>query len=105
MSSPTLLADLTTLRVGGPARRYVAATTEAEIIAAVADADSSGEPVLILGTGSNMLVGDAGFPGVVVHDARTDIAPEITFDDAAGTSPGAKAQVTAVAGRIWDQLV
>ena len=71
----TLLSDLTTMRVGGPAREYVAATSDEEIIEAVSRADAAGEPVLIIGSGSNMLVSDAGFPGLVVHDARTDIPP------------------------------
>jgi len=54
------------LRVGGPARRVVVATSEAELIDVVRAADAAGEPVLILGGGSNVVVADAGFPGVLV---------------------------------------
>jgi UDP-N-acetylmuramate dehydrogenase len=60
---PTVrLADLTTLRLGGPAGSYVEATTEAELVAAVADADASGTPVLLVAGGSNLVVADEGFP-------------------------------------------
>ena len=44
-----LLADHTTLRVGGPARRMLTLNTEAELIDAVRDLDAAGEPLLILG--------------------------------------------------------
>ena len=49
------LADHTTLRVGGPARRMITVATEAELIEAVRDLDASAEPVLVLGGGSNVL--------------------------------------------------
>ncbi|TDD72792.1 UDP-N-acetylmuramate dehydrogenase [Actinomadura rubrisoli] len=61
------LAGYTTLRLGGPARRFVEATTEAELVAAVRKADDEDEPVLVLGGGSNVVVSDDGFPGTVVH--------------------------------------
>lgn len=61
------LADLTTLRLGGPAARYVAVTDAEGLIAAVDAADTAGEPVLVVGGGSNLVVADAGFPGTVVH--------------------------------------
>ncbi len=61
------LAGYTTLRLGGPARRFVEATTEAELVAAVRAADGEGEPVLVLGGGSNLVVSDDGFPGTVIH--------------------------------------
>ena len=47
-----LLSELTTAQVGGPAKTYVRATSEAEIIEAVSAADAAGEPVLIVGGGS-----------------------------------------------------
>ena len=52
-----LLADHTTLRVGGPARRMITVETEAELVEAVADLDANAEPLLVLGGGSNVLVG------------------------------------------------
>ena len=72
LSSPSL-GDHTTLRLGGPAARWVTATTEAELIDAVAAADAAGEPVLVLGGGSNLVVADDGFPGVVVEVATTGV--------------------------------
>ncbi|MDL4776336.1 MULTISPECIES: UDP-N-acetylmuramate dehydrogenase [Thermomonosporaceae] len=61
------LSGYTTLRLGGPARRFVEATTEAELVAAVRAADDAGERTLVLGGGSNLVVSDDGFPGTVVH--------------------------------------
>ena len=54
------LSDHTTLRLGGPAARWVEATTEAELVDAVGAADAAGEPVLVLGGGSNLVVADDG---------------------------------------------
>jgi UDP-N-acetylmuramate dehydrogenase len=61
------LADLTTLRLGGPAGRLLEAADEAAIVAAVRAADEAGEPLLILAGGSNLVVADAGFPGTVLR--------------------------------------
>lgn len=92
------LADLTTLRVGGPARRMVDAESEAELIDVVREADSSGAPLLMLGGGSNLVVADDGFDGVVVRDMRRDVRVQ---DD--GMCGGAS--VTATAGLPWDAFV
>ena len=70
-----LLSEITTAQVGGPARTYIRATTEAEIVEAVSSADAANEPVLIVGGGSNLLVSDAGFDGTVVHIASTGVRP------------------------------
>src|SRR4029450_13151400 len=64
-----VLADHTTLRVGGPARRMITVRTEAELVEAVTDLDASGEPLLVLGGGSNPLGGDGGCAGTVVKMA------------------------------------
>ena len=63
----TDLAELTTLRLGGPARRLVEARTEEDAIAAVDAADAAGEPLLVMAGGSNLVVADMGFPGTVVR--------------------------------------
>jgi UDP-N-acetylmuramate dehydrogenase len=60
------LAELTTLRLGGPARRMVVAESESDLVEAVRGADAAGEPVLVLAGGSNVVVADEGFPGTVV---------------------------------------
>jgi UDP-N-acetylmuramate dehydrogenase len=67
---PTLSA-YTTLRLGGPARRFVSAVTSEDLVAAVREADVAGEPVLLLGGGSNLVVADAGFDGTLVEVANT----------------------------------
>ena len=95
-----LLGDHTTLRLGGPAARWVRATTEAELVEAVVAADAAGEPVLVLGGGSNVVVADTGFPGVVVEVATTGITPDV--ED--GVSCGG-VMVTVAAGEPWDHVV
>lgn len=94
----TSLADLTTLRVGGPVGRLTEAHSERELIDAVRDADRDGEPLLVLGGGSNLLASDEGFPGVVVKDARAELSVQ---DD--GMCGGVS--VTATAGMRWDDVV
>ena len=68
------LADYTTVRLGGPARGFVRASTEEELIEAVRAADASGEPVLILGGGSNLVVADEGFDGTVIQVATRGVS-------------------------------
>ncbi|MFI6428381.1 UDP-N-acetylmuramate dehydrogenase [Promicromonospora sp. NPDC050880] len=92
------LADLTTLRVGGPAASYVEAEEEAALIEAVSTADDDGVPLLVVGGGSNLLVADEGFDGVVVRDVRGGITVE-----SADTCGGAV--ISAPAGQNWDALV
>ena len=96
------LADHTTLRLGGPARAWVRATTEDELIAAVSAADAAGEPVLVLGGGSNLVVADEGFDGTVVEVATTGVSADIGDSDDP-TCGGAV--VTVAAGESWDDLV
>ncbi|MFD8124849.1 UDP-N-acetylmuramate dehydrogenase [Streptomyces albidoflavus] len=60
------LAPLTTFRLGGPATRLLTATTDDEVIAAVRDADASGTPLLVIGGGSNLVIGDKGFDGTAL---------------------------------------
>lgn len=92
------LAELTTMRVGGPARRTVTATTEPELVEAVREADEAGEPLLVVGGGSNLLVADAGFPGTVVLVRTTGIV--VPHESACG---GVTA--TVAAGETWDDVV
>ncbi|QHC26621.1 UDP-N-acetylmuramate dehydrogenase [Streptomyces sp. GS7] len=63
------LAPLTTFRLGGPATRLVTATTDEEVIAAVRAADDTGTPLLVIGGGSNLVIGDKGFDGTALHIA------------------------------------
>jgi UDP-N-acetylmuramate dehydrogenase len=90
------LAEYTTLRLGGPARRFSVAGSAAELVSAVAAADRDGEPLLVLGGGSNLVVADEGFPGVVVRAASAGLA----------FAPGGETvEVTAAAGQDWDEAV
>ncbi|WP_410606041.1 UDP-N-acetylmuramate dehydrogenase [Amycolatopsis sp. lyj-90] len=66
-----VLADHTTLRLGGPARRYAEATTAQSLVDAVREADEAGEPVLLLGGGSNLVVADDGFEGTLLKVGNT----------------------------------
>jgi len=93
------LADLTTLRLGGRARSYVEATSEGELVSIIGAADHRREPVLVLGGGSNLVVGDGGFDGLVVavRTRGVDIP-------AAQQHPG-HATVDVAAGEPWDGLV
>ena len=91
VASPAL-ADLTTLRLGGPAGRFVTAASEAALVDAVRGCDEAGEPVLVLGGGSNLVVADEGFAGTVVHVATRGIARD-------------GATLTVAAGEPWDPFV
>jgi len=95
---PATFSQLTTLGVGGPVAQYVETTSEADLIEAVRTADEEGTPLLVLGGGSNLLVSDAGFDGVVVRDVRRDLT---TPDHSAC----AGVTVTVVAGTPWDDVV
>jgi UDP-N-acetylmuramate dehydrogenase len=96
------LADHTTLRLGGPARAWIRATTEDELVAAVSAADGAGEPVLVLGGGSNLVVADAGFDGTVVEIATRGVSADVGDSD--DPSCGG-AMVTIAAGEPWDDFV
>jgi UDP-N-acetylmuramate dehydrogenase len=96
------LADHTTLRLGGPARDWVRATTEDELVAAVTEADAAGEPVLVLGGGSNLVVADEGFSGTVVEVATRGVSADVGESDDP-TCGGAL--LTVAAGEAWDDLV
>jgi UDP-N-acetylmuramate dehydrogenase len=90
------LAALTTLRLGGPARRLVRAGSAEEIVAAVREADAAGERLLVVGGGSNLVVGDDGFDGTVVHLESRGHTVE---------RHGGEALLCVEAGEDWDELV
>ncbi|HEU4514693.1 MAG TPA: UDP-N-acetylmuramate dehydrogenase, partial [Nocardioidaceae bacterium] len=92
-----LLAQCTTLRLGGPAARFVEATTEDALVETVRAADETGEPLLLVAGGSNLVVADEGFPGTVLGIATRGVSVE--QDDCSG------ATVTVAAGESWDALV
>jgi UDP-N-acetylmuramate dehydrogenase len=67
------LAPLTTFRLGGPATRLVTATTDAEVVETVRAADAAGTPLLVIGGGSNLVIGDGGFEGTALRIATRGI--------------------------------
>lgn len=95
------LASLTTLKVGGPAREFVETDTEQQLIEAVTAADAAGTPILVVGGGSNLVVGDQGFDGIVIRDGRRDLSGVSVQDD--GFCGGVS--VTVPAGVPWDDVV
>ncbi|MGW7416575.1 UDP-N-acetylmuramate dehydrogenase [Streptomyces sp. NPDC054863] len=86
------LAPLTTFRLGGPAARLVTATTDDEVIAVVREADAAGTPLLIVGGGSNLIVGDKGFDGTALRIATQGFHLE-----------GTKLELAA--GEVWTDAV
>jgi len=86
------LAPYTTLKVGGAARLFVEAGGETEILDALRFAREEELPVFVLGGGSNLLVRDSGFDGLVIHIALKGIAQQ-------------NHTLTAAAGEEWDALV
>lgn len=99
----TTFAELTTIGVGGPIARFIEPTTRVGVIEAVEEADAKGLPLCVIGGGSNMLVSDAPFPGVVVRDARRAITVP---DEAAPVEGGDRTvHVNAEAGCNWDDFV
>jgi UDP-N-acetylmuramate dehydrogenase len=90
------LADLTTLRLGGPAGRLVEARTEEDVVAAVREADAAGEPLLVLAGGSNLVVADEGFPGAVILIATRGVHR---------TDEGERALLDVQAGEPWEPFV
>jgi UDP-N-acetylmuramate dehydrogenase len=93
----TDLAGYTTLGLGGPAKVFVSAATEAGLIEAVRAADEAGEPVLLIGGGSNLVIADDGFPGTVISIATRGVRYE---PDGQG-----RVAMTVAAGEDWDDVV
>ncbi|MCD9198747.1 UDP-N-acetylmuramate dehydrogenase [Aeromicrobium wangtongii] len=94
---PVDLAELTTLRLGGPARAVIDATTEEHLVDIVRIADEAGDPVLLVGGGSNLVVGDHGVDATVVRVLNRGVT--VDADACSG------AMVTVAAGEPWDDLV
>ncbi|MCA1005977.1 UDP-N-acetylmuramate dehydrogenase [Rhodococcus hoagii] len=92
MSEQTSLATLTTLRLGGPAAVLADCPTTATLVDVVRVLDDARVPTLILGGGSNLVISDDGFDGVVVRVA--DAGVELGDDT-----------VLAQAGAVWDDVV
>ncbi len=90
------LAPYTTFQIGGPARWFAEAVSEDDIAAGIAFAGERKLPLFILGGGSNLLVSDAGFSGLVLRIALRGIA---------STPENGRSIISAAAGEDWDGLV
>jgi UDP-N-acetylmuramate dehydrogenase len=93
------LAPLTTLKIGGPARYFVEAATVGDVQEAVAFARSRDLPLFVLGGGSNLLVADAGWPGLVLKIAIQGI------DERSAPDEDGKVLFDVGAGESWDRFV
>lgn len=91
------LAPRTTIGVGGPARWFVEATSEGDVADAVTFARERSLPVFVLGGGSNLLVSDQGFDGVVLHVGLRGIERQ--------DLPNGEVLLKVAAGEDWDGLV
>ena len=96
-------ADITTVGVGGRIGVFVQPRDRVGLIEAVEDADSRGLPLCVIGGGSNLLVSDGDFPGVVVRDARQGVSVPDEVAPPEGGEP--MVHVNAPAGTNWDDLV
>ena len=94
------LAPLTTLELGGNARHLVEAADDDTVIEALRWAEARGLPALILGGGSNVVVADRGWDGLVVRIATRGRR----FAESSATWDGA-VTLTAAAGEPWDDVV
>ncbi|MDR3737049.1 MAG: UDP-N-acetylmuramate dehydrogenase [Acidobacteriaceae bacterium] len=90
------LAPFTTFGIGGAARWFAQAQTEDDVAEAVAWARTRNAPLFVLGGGSNLLVSDAGFDGLVLHIALRGITLQRAESNAI---------LSAAAGEDWDRCV
>ena len=92
----TVLAPLTTLRVGGPAAHYTVVSTIEDLHDAVKAAQTAAWPLFVLGGGSNILVADIGYAGAVLH---------MKLRGCTYTEEGDSVFLTAAAGEVFDDVV
>lgn len=96
------LASYTTFKIGGPARFFCHATSDADVVEAVTFARTQKVPIFILGGGSNILIGDEGFDGLVIHMGMMGIEQKTSK----GMLPGKeRVLLSAAAGEQWDTFV
>lgn len=96
LSENVPLAPFTTIGIGGPARFFAEGTTPKTLLTGLSWAKAHKVPVFLLGGGSNIIIADAGFPGLVLKNAIKRIETSFT---------GNYVLLTAGAGEDWDELV
>jgi UDP-N-acetylmuramate dehydrogenase len=96
IESDVRLAPLTTLRLGGMAKRLAMIDRESDLVEVIRDIDRERGDLLVVGGGSNLVIADEGFGGTVVRIATRGrhVAPA-----------GALIEVTVQAGEVWDDFV
>ncbi len=97
LQEATALAPLTTFGIGGPARWFARVETEAELLAACRWSRERQAALFVLGGGSNVLVSDRGFDGLVLQIGLRGIVEQ--------QGPGGKRLFQVAAGEDWDALV
>lgn len=90
------LGPRTTIGVGGPAQRLVVCERDAELIEVVREAERDGSELFVLGGGSNVVVADEGWPGIVVQPKLPGVSLQ---------RDGDSALVRVGAGVLWDDVV
>jgi UDP-N-acetylmuramate dehydrogenase len=103
-----LLAPFTTFSIGGPARWFVQAASEEEIVEATAWAEERRAPLFVLGGGSNLLISDAGFDGLVLRVGLRGISLADAPEMLASAKPASRTEqriYRAAAGEEWDHCV
>lgn len=99
------LAPFTTFKIGGPADLFYSATTQEELVSLVTEARKLNIPLFILGGGSNILIGDKGFRGLVIKNNTRDIRiAGMKGKLASGTKQG-QVYVKAESGVLFNSLV
>ncbi|HZT69666.1 MAG TPA: UDP-N-acetylmuramate dehydrogenase [Terriglobia bacterium] len=91
------LKPFTTFKVGGPAKFFAGAATAEEFLEALKFARDERLPVFVLGGGSNILVSDDGFPGLVIHPVQRGISVADAESD--------RVVLRIEAGEVWDEAV
>ncbi len=97
LTENTPLAEYTTFKIGGPARFFCRTQSEEGVVEAVRLAKEKNLPIFVLGGGSNLLISDEGFAGLVIRVEQKGIL--------IGQMDNGKVLVTAAAGELWDDLV
>jgi UDP-N-acetylmuramate dehydrogenase len=99
-----LLAQYTTFKIGGPARFFCCVQNEDELVEAVKQSKQKGLNIFVLGGGSNILVSDAGFSGMII---KMEILGKRYFEDVSSEEGALNGQaiVSVGAGETWDDLV
>ena len=105
MEENKLLAPFTTFGIGGPARWFVEAGSEDEIVEATGWARQRGLKLFVLGGGSNLLVADAGFDGLVLRVGLRRIAVAETAEDSGQAGQVGQRVYQVAAGEDWDGFV